>query len=87
MSDRAIMNNIDQSEVKRFYQAYQAFAREVQSPTNEWHFKMKPGTMCIFDNWRLLHGRTAYTGQRQMVGSYVARTEYLSVARTLNLIK
>lgn len=87
MNDRAILNTIEQSEVKRFYQSYQAFAREALSPTNEWHFKLNPGTVCIFDNWRLLHGRTEYTGKRHVVGSYVARTEFLSVARTLSLIK
>lgn len=86
MNDRATLNNIDQSKVMRFYQSYQAFAREVLSPDNEWHFKLNPGTVCIFDNWRLLHGRTAYTGKRTVVGSYVARNEFLSVARTMNLI-
>lgn len=87
MNDRAPLNNIPQSEVKRFYQSYQAFAREALSPANEWQFKLNPGTVCIFDNWRLLHGRTTYTGKRQVVGCYVARNEFLSVARTMDLIK
>lgn len=86
MNDRATLNTIDQSEVKRFYQSYQAYAREALSPATEWHFKLNPGTVCIFDNWRLLHGRSAYTGKRHVVGSYVARDEFLSVARNLKLI-
>lgn len=42
--------------------------------------------VCIFDNWRVLHGRTEYSGQRQMVGCYVSHSEYLSVARRYGMI-
>lgn len=86
MSDRAPLNNIPQDEVIGFYRSYQSFAEGAMSRSNQWRFKLSPGTVCIFDNWRVLHGRTAYTGKRQMVGCYVARSEFLSVARTMGLI-
>ena len=81
MNDRAVFNDIPQEEMLKFYQHYKALAKEIQRKENEWRFKLEPGTVCIFDNWRLLHGRTEYTGRRQMVGCYVARSEFDSVAR------
>lgn len=86
MNDRAIFNDIPQEEMLKFYKHYRALAIEIQRAENEWRFKLEPGTVCIFDNWRLLHGRTEYTGRRQMVGCYVARSEFLSVARRYAMI-
>lgn len=86
MNDRAIFNNLPQDEVMEFYKSYQLLAKEIQKDENEWRFLLEPGTVCIFDNWRLLHGRSSYTGRRQIVGCYVARNEYLSVARRMGLI-
>lgn len=86
MNDRAIFNNLPQEEVMEFYKNYRLLAQEIQNVANEWRFLLEPGTVCIFDNWRILHGRTAYTGRRQVVGCYVARSEYLSVARKMGII-
>lgn len=84
--DRAPMRSIPMSEMGTFYSDMQTFVRSVQSVDNEWWFKLEPGTVVFFDNWRILHGRSSYTGYRKMGGGYVARTEFLSVARTMNLI-
>lgn len=72
--------------MRRFYQDLRMLSAEIRSPESEWWFKLRPGTVLIFDNWRLLHGRQAYTGHRQLVGCYVSRTEFQSVARTMGLI-
>ncbi|XP_031640782.1 trimethyllysine dioxygenase, mitochondrial-like [Contarinia nasturtii] len=87
MIDRAVFNNIPQTEMMKFYKHYKALAKEIQREENEWRFKLEPGTICIFDNWRLLHGRTEYSGQRQMVGCYVARNEFMSVARRYGMVE
>ncbi|XP_055318244.1 trimethyllysine dioxygenase, mitochondrial-like isoform X2 [Sitodiplosis mosellana] len=87
MNDRALFNNIPQEEMLKFYKHYKALATEIQRDENEWRFKLEPGTVCIFDNWRVLHGRTEYAGQREMVGGYVARNEFLSVARRYGFIQ
>lgn len=87
MNDRAVFNNIPQQEMMKFYTHYKALAAEIQRDDNEWRFKLEPGTICIFDNWRLLHGRTEYSGHRQMVGCYVARSEFMSVARQHGLVE
>lgn len=83
MNQRAPLNTVSQFEMANFYKSFRSFASELFSPQYEWKFKLNPGTVCIIDNWRILHGRTEYTGKRQMVGCYVARNEFLNVARTM----
>ncbi|XP_031616607.1 trimethyllysine dioxygenase, mitochondrial-like [Contarinia nasturtii] len=86
MNDRAFLNNIPQEEMLTFYKHYRIIAMEIQREENEWRFILEPGTVCIFDNWRLLHGRNEYTGRRQMVGCYVSRSEFCSVSRRYGMI-
>lgn len=51
-----------------------------------WKHCLEPGTVVIYNNWRMLHGRTSYTGKRFFGGCYVSMSEFLSKARTLDLI-
>ena len=41
----------------------------VSNPANQYWFQLKPGRMLLFDNWRVLHGRAAFTGKRRMCGT------------------
>ncbi|XP_073822493.1 trimethyllysine hydroxylase [Musca autumnalis] len=84
--DRAVFNTIPQSEMMEFYEAFCEFLEIVQSPDNQWRFKLYPGTIVIFDNWRVYHGRYSYTGNRTMTGCYIQRTDFLSKARILGII-
>uniref|UniRef100_A0A1Q3G1R0 Trimethyllysine dioxygenase, mitochondrial n=1 Tax=Culex tarsalis TaxID=7177 RepID=A0A1Q3G1R0_CULTA len=84
--DRAIMKTIPQLQMPQFYADYKGLIAELNDPTYAWQFSLRPGTVMLFNNWRLLHGRMAYTGKRVMTGCYVARTDYQSVARTLGII-
>lgn len=80
------MRSIPMSEMRTFYNDMQIFVENIQSAESEWWFKLEPGTVVFFDNWRILHGRASYTGNRKMGGGYVSRTEFMSVARTMNLV-
>lgn len=51
-----------------------------------WKHCLQPGTVVIYNNWRILHGRTSFTGKRFFGGCYVSMTEFLSKARILKLI-
>uniref|UniRef100_A0A1B0CUK0 Trimethyllysine dioxygenase, mitochondrial n=1 Tax=Lutzomyia longipalpis TaxID=7200 RepID=A0A1B0CUK0_LUTLO len=84
--DRAPLDTLPYDEIQQFYSDLRVMAAEVASEGNEWWFKLSPGTVMIFDNWRLLHGRAALTGKRSMCGCYVARTDFLSVARKMKLV-
>ena len=55
-----------------FYEAlrkYEALADEAT-----WHVNtpLKPGDIALFDNRRIMHSRTEFTGERWMEGSYVS---------------
>lgn len=86
MNDRAPLKTLPHDQIMQFYSDLRLLAGEIQNPDNEWWFKLKPGTVMIFDNWRILHGRALYTGKRVMSGCYVSRTEFLSTARTMGII-
>jgi trimethyllysine dioxygenase len=85
-ADRAPLNTLKPSEIRCFYRDLKFLAKEFGSEENQIAFKLKPGRVMIFDNWRVLHGRMAYTGRRTMSGSYVSRTEFQSVLRVNGFI-
>jgi gamma-butyrobetaine dioxygenase len=69
-----------------FYAAYRQFARLVVDPAFEVRFRLAPGDLLLFDNERLLHGRTAYdgnAGRRCLQGCYVDRDGLESRLRVL----
>lgn len=80
------MTTLPQLKMQQFYKDFRSLAAEIQNPKYKWWFKLLPGIVVIIDNWRLLHGRSAYTGHRHLIGCYVSRTEYQSVARRMGLI-
>lgn len=85
--DRAPMDTLPMSEMRQFYKDLKELTREMENRENQWWFKLNPGTVMFFDNWRVLHARNGYTGKRVMSGCYVSRTEYLSAARTMGFIR
>ena len=73
-------------EMARFYDAMRAFEVRVNDHRMQWRRVLSPGAALLFDNWRVLHGRTSYTGHRHLCGGYVNREDFesrlrLSVAR------
>ncbi|XP_077977117.1 trimethyllysine dioxygenase, mitochondrial-like [Glandiceps talaboti] len=66
-----------------FYRALSTFIKDLSSPVNEFQIKLHPGLVCIVDNWRVLHGRTPFTGKRSMLGIYLPRDDVYSRYRTL----
>jgi len=36
----------------------------------EYWEQLQPGRPLLFDNWRVLHGRSSFTGNRRMCGGY-----------------
>lgn len=45
---------------------------------NEYWVRLTPGNPVVFDNWRVLHARSAFTGKRRMAGGYVNRDDFVS---------
>lgn len=67
--------------VETVIDAYSAFHELVAEPARQIRLGWKPGRVLIFDNWRLLHGRTAFTGSRSFLGCYINHEDFESAVR------
>jgi gamma-butyrobetaine dioxygenase len=69
-----------------YYRAFRFFMAGTRDPSNMIAFKLGAGEMVVFDNRRVLHGRTAFdpsTGHRLLCGFYIDRGEFDSRIRML----
>jgi trimethyllysine dioxygenase len=69
-------------EMGAWYDAARKWA-EILREIEYWE-QLRPGRPVIFDNWRVLHGRSAFMGNRRMCGGYINRDDYISRFRLLN---
>ncbi|KAK7864015.1 hypothetical protein R5R35_000120 [Gryllus longicercus] len=86
MYDRAPLKTVAMENMQDFYEDFINLSKIICDPQNEWWFKLQPGTVLIFNNWRVLHGRAAYTGHRRIAGCYIGYSDWHSKARTLGLL-
>lgn len=87
LNDRAPFKTVTAGKIRQFYRDLKTLTQEFENPDNRIKFTLQPGTVMIFDNWRVLHGRMAYEGKRTMTGCYVARTEFESALRVNSFIE
>ena len=84
------LNNYDRSpmllppaEMDRFYEAY-GLLQSLADDESRWlSIRLETGDVLINDNWRVLHGRQAYTGERRFIGCYLNHEDFESRLRTL----
>lgn len=81
-SDRAWLD-VKPSRLASCYDALREAAAAAYAPEVRLQFKLRPGSVLFVDNWRVLHGRTSFTGLRRMCGAYLAHEDCASRARTL----
>ena len=73
-------------QVVPFYRAYRWLMALVRSDRFKLAYRLQAGEMVVFDNRRILHGRSAFdprTGYRRLEGCYVDRGDFLSRLRKL----
>jgi trimethyllysine dioxygenase len=70
-------------EMTQLYAALRAFDDLANSASMRWSHVLRPGEALLFDNWRALHGRFAYTGKRMLCGGYLNREDFESRLRLL----
>ena len=88
--DQVSFNNYDRApflltpelEV-RFHRAYGRFADLACDPARRVAVGLTPGDILVFDNWRTLHGRNAFTGPRHYVGAYLNHEDLESKRRVV----
>ncbi|MEH6445586.1 MAG: TauD/TfdA family dioxygenase [Oceanospirillaceae bacterium] len=78
--------NLVDGENIDYYRAYQDLMRRIRLPEYALKLKLKAGEMMVFDNGRVLHGRSAFdptTGDRHLRGYYIDHGEVDSKIRML----
>jgi gamma-butyrobetaine dioxygenase len=68
--------NLPASEIEPFYKAYRSFAALLHEPRYQLRCKLDDGDMVVFDNQRILHGRTGFSSAqyaRHLRGCYLTR--------------
>lgn len=63
------------SEMEAWYRAYGRFSRLIRDPRSQYRAALAPGDIILYDNWRMLHGRTGFQGSRWMRGIYFDDTD------------
>jgi trimethyllysine dioxygenase len=76
-SDRASVE-MPVDEVGAWYEAARRFDALLKSKRNEYWEQLTPGRVVVFDNWRVLHGRSSFTGKRRICGGYINRDDWMS---------
>ncbi|KAK7203332.1 hypothetical protein BZA70DRAFT_283437 [Myxozyma melibiosi] len=71
--------------VLQFYDAIRKWNQILSRPEVEYRFKLKPGRPMIFDNWRVMHGRTQFDGKRRLCGAYINMDDFESRMRLTNM--
>jgi trimethyllysine dioxygenase len=76
-SDRASIE-LPIEDVEIWYDAARKFDALLKKRENEYWEQLVPGRVLVFDNWRVLHGRSAFTGKRRICGGYINRDDWMS---------
>ena len=84
--DIAPLYTLTADQINKFYESYNKLGNEIKNPENEFWIKLKPDMVLFVDNWRVLHGRSAFTGSRHVSGCYLPYDDWTSIARAFGLI-
>ncbi|PHH51692.1 Trimethyllysine dioxygenase [Ceratocystis fimbriata CBS 114723] len=68
----------------QWYEAARKWYEIINRQDIEYWRLLKPGTTLIFDNWRVMHGRSEFSGIRRVCGGYVNRDDFISRWRNTN---
>ena len=69
-----------------FYKAIKVFDTLANDKKYQWRYILKPGELLIFNNWRVMHGRGAFSGIRKMAGCYINKEDFDSCCRMNKII-
>lgn len=79
---------VDVDDVPNVYAALRAWSTVLDDPVNEVRLPLAVGDLLVFDNHRVLHGRTGFElgteGRRELIGCYVDREDVTSTLAVLD---
>lgn len=85
-SDRAGIE-VPLEKVETWYAAARKLDAILKRKENEYWEQLRPGRVLVFDNWRVLHGRSEFTGKRRICGGYINRDDWISRWKMLHFGK
>jgi len=68
---------------RAFYSALASFNALCNDASLQYRRRLLPGSVLLFDNWRVLHARDAYSGYRRLAGVYLNKEDVESRLRSL----
>ena len=77
---------INEKKTLKFYQAIKKFDLIANNEDYQWRHILKPGELLIFNNWRVLHGRGSFKGERKISGCYINKEDFDSICRINKII-
>ncbi|KFY07001.1 hypothetical protein V491_08566 [Pseudogymnoascus sp. VKM F-3775] len=63
---------------EEWFEAARVWNSIITDKKNEYWEQLVPGRPVIFDNWRVMHARSAFEGKRRMCGGYINRDDFIS---------
>ncbi|KFX99128.1 hypothetical protein O988_04030 [Pseudogymnoascus sp. VKM F-3808] len=63
---------------EEWFEAARVWNSIITDKKNEYWEQLVPGRPVIFDNWRVMHARSAFEGKRRMCGGYINRDDFVS---------
>jgi len=70
-------------QTAQVYDALWKWRKIIDDIDNQCRFRLTSGNVVLFDNWRLLHGRLGYEGERRMVNCYLNMEDFESKLKIL----
>lgn len=70
---------------RAFYRALASFNALCNDVSLQYRRRLLPGSVLLFDNWRVLHARDAYSGYRRLAGVYLNKEDVESRLRSLRI--
>jgi alpha-ketoglutarate-dependent taurine dioxygenase len=77
----------NQNEIKQFFKALKKYVEIINLESNQLWLSLDPNQILIFNNFRMLHGRSAFKGNRTLVTTYLPQDEWISKANILGVNK
>ncbi len=81
--DRSTFSHAQPEKVHDFYKALMEWNSILKDSKNEVWTQLIPGRVVAIDNWRVLHGRSTFTGYRRLCGCYINWDDYISRVQTI----
>ena len=82
---RAFQGNMDLETQRKFYKYFPILIKMSREERYVKTMALSPSTVIIGNNWRILHGRTDFRGQRTLSGCYLGHMDFLSRCRSLGI--